>query len=53
MARQLVASVGPDESELFVYPGNEHLFLDCSLPTYDANAATLVTRRTLHFLSAL
>jgi hypothetical protein len=32
-----------DQAELFVYPGDEHLFLDSSLPTYDADAAALVT----------
>jgi dienelactone hydrolase len=52
-ARELVATVGPDRAELFVYPGNEHLFADRSLPTYDHEAAALVTQRTLHFLSVL
>ena len=50
-ARELVAMVGPDQGELFVYPGDEHLFLDSSLPSYDADAAALATQRTLHFLS--
>jgi hypothetical protein len=49
----LVATVGPELGELFVYPGREHLFLDRSLPTYDAGAAALVLQRTLHFLSML
>jgi dienelactone hydrolase len=52
-ARELVATIGPDQAELFVYPGDEHLFLDSSLPAYDADAAPLVTQRTLHFLSLL
>jgi dienelactone hydrolase len=52
-ARELVATVGPGLGELFVYPGGEHLFLDRSLPTYDPDAAALVTQRTLHFLSVL
>ena len=52
-ARELVATVGPDQAELFVYPGEEHLYVDSSLPTYDADAAALVTQRTLHFLSVL
>jgi dienelactone hydrolase len=52
-ARELVAVAGPTRAELFVYPGDEHLFVDSSLPTYDADAAALVTQRTLHFLSAL
>jgi dienelactone hydrolase len=50
-ARELVATVGPDLGDVFVYPGSEHLFLDRSLETYDADAAALVTQRTLHFLS--
>ena len=50
-ARELVATVGPDRAELFVYPGDEHLFVDSSLPSYDADAAALVLQRTLHFLS--
>jgi dienelactone hydrolase len=52
-ARDLVGTVGPELGELFVYPGDEHLFLDRSLPTYDPDAAALVTQRTLHFLSVL
>jgi dienelactone hydrolase len=52
-ARELVATVGPELGELFVYPGGRHLFLDRSLPTYDADAAALVTQRTLQFLSVL
>ena len=52
-ARDLVAAVGPDHADLFVYPGNEHLFLDSSLPSYDADAAALVIKRTRQFLSVL
>jgi len=52
-ARDLVAKIGPDQAELFVYPGDEHLFIDSSLPTYDGDAAALVTQRTLQFLSVL
>jgi dienelactone hydrolase len=52
-ARELVAIVGPDQAELFVYPGDEHLFVDSSLPSYDPDAAALVTRRTLQFLAAV
>ena len=47
-ARDLVA-VGADHAELFVYPGNEHLFFDSSLPSYDADAAALVMQRTRQF----
>ena len=52
-ARELVATIGPDRAELFVYPGDEHLFVDSSLPSYDADAAALVLQRTLHFLSVM
>src|SRR5215470_9851642 len=34
-ARELVATVGPELAELFVYPGDRHLFTDSSLPSYD------------------
>jgi dienelactone hydrolase len=48
-ARALVESA-PD-AELFLYPGDQHLFADSSLPAYDEKAATLLTERTLAFLS--
>ena len=48
-ARQLVEQV-PD-AELFTYPGNEHLFADPSLPSYDAEAAALLSSRVLQFLA--
>jgi len=47
-ARALVAEV--DDAELFTYPGNQHLFADASLSTYDADAAALLTERVLRFL---
>lgn len=50
-ARELVATVGPELAELFVYPGDEHLFADRSLPSYDADAAALLTQRSLQLLS--
>jgi dienelactone hydrolase len=49
-ARELVATVGPERAELFVYPGDQHLFGDSSLPSYDAEAAALATQRALEFL---
>jgi dienelactone hydrolase len=49
-ARELVATVG-ERAELFVYPGDQHLFADSSLPSYDAAAATLLTERVLAFLA--
>ena len=47
-ARAIVASA-PD-AELFLYPGDQHYFADSSLPSYDAEAAALLTRRVLAFL---
>lgn len=52
-ARELVETVGPDLAELFVYPGDQHLFADSSLPSYDADAATLVLQRSGEFLDRL
>jgi dienelactone hydrolase len=49
-ARELVEST--DDAELFVYPGDQHLFADSSLPAYDADAAALLKQRALDFLSA-
>ena len=48
-ARELVTTVG-DGAELFVYPGDKHLFTDNSLTSYDAAAAKLLTQRTIDFL---
>jgi dienelactone hydrolase len=48
-ARALVAST--DRAELFLYPGDEHLFADSSLPAYDPAAAALLTERVLAFLA--
>lgn len=47
-ARSLVDSV--DQAELFLYPGDEHLFADSSLAAYDPASATLLTERVLGFL---
>jgi dienelactone hydrolase len=49
-ARELVGSV--DGAELFLYPGDKHLFADSSLSDYDAQAATLLKERVLAFLNA-
>jgi dienelactone hydrolase len=49
-ARQLVETVGPERAELFVYPGDRHLFTDSSLPSYDADATALVLQRSGAFL---
>src|SRR6478735_7393681 len=47
-ARELVVDV--DGAELFLYPGNKHLFSDSSLPDYDETAAAIVLQRVLAFL---
>ena len=50
-AQDLVDST--DRAELFLYPGEEHLFADSSLPAYDAAAAALLTERVVAFLDGL
>ncbi len=49
-ARELVASTA--RGELFLYPGDQHYFLDPTLPSYDAQAAALVMQRTLALLGS-
>jgi dienelactone hydrolase len=48
-ARELVES--SEDAELFLYRGDQHLFADSSLSSYDQEAAKLLTRRVLDFLS--
>lgn len=48
VARQLVETI--PSAELFLYPGDKHLFADNSLPDYDNDAATLLKQRVLSFL---
>jgi dienelactone hydrolase len=50
-ARALVAEA--ENGKLFLYPGDQHYFADSSLPSYDAEATALLTRRVLNFLAAL
>jgi dienelactone hydrolase len=47
-AREIVDKVA--DAELFLYPGDQHYFADSSLPSYDADATRLLTRRVLEFL---
>jgi dienelactone hydrolase len=47
-AREIVATV--EDAELFLYPGDQHYFADSSLPSYDAEATALLTRRVIAFL---
>jgi dienelactone hydrolase len=49
-ARQLADTI--EIAELFLYPGDRHLFADSSLPDYDENAATLLKQRVLSFLNS-
>ena len=47
-ARKLVETT--EGAELFLYPGDRHLFADNSLPDYDEGAAQLLKQRVLGFL---
>jgi dienelactone hydrolase len=48
IARQLAEAI--EGAELFLYPGDRHLFADESGPDYDESAATLLRQRVLSFL---
>ena len=48
-ARELIRTI--DGAELFLYPGDRHLFADNSLPDYDERAAALLMQRVLAFLN--
>ena len=50
-ARELAASTAT--AELFVYPGDEHLFADSSLAAYDPEAAALLLERVRSFLASV
>jgi dienelactone hydrolase len=50
VARELDETV--ESAELFLYPGEQHLFADGSLPGYDEEAATLAKQRVLTFLGS-
>ena len=53
-ARQLVEEAASTAmAELFVYPGDRHLFADGSLSSYDPDATALLTERVLAFLGSL
>jgi dienelactone hydrolase len=51
VARTLAQTI--EGTELFLYPGDRHLFTDRSLPAYDAHAAALVRQRVLQFLAVI
>ena len=50
-ARALVEEV--EDAELFVYPGDRHLFTDPSLSSHDPDASALVRKRVQDFLARL
>jgi dienelactone hydrolase len=50
-AQALVAET--PQAELFLYPGDQHLFNDVSLPAYDADATATMLQRITAFLAAL
>jgi dienelactone hydrolase len=50
-ARALVDEA--EDAELFLYPGNDHLFADDSLPSFDANATALLKQRVFAFLERI
>ena len=49
-ARELVGTAGPELAQLYLYPGDKHLFADSSLPSYDPSAAALVIQRSRELL---
>jgi dienelactone hydrolase len=50
-ARALVEEA--EDGELFLYPGDQHLFADSSLSSYDADSAALLGQRVLAFLARI
>lgn len=48
VARELAERI--EGAELYLYPGNRHLFTDSSLPDYDEKATALLMERVLTFL---
>lgn len=51
VARELVSKI--ENAELFLYPGDGHLFADSSLSDFDEEAAALLKQRTLVFLEGV
>lgn len=48
IARELDHTV--EGAKLFLYPGDQHLFADSSVPGYDEKATALLTERVISFL---
>jgi dienelactone hydrolase len=51
VGRELAKTI--EGAELFLYPGDRHLFTDSSLSEYDEGAAALVKQRVLAFLGRI
>jgi dienelactone hydrolase len=51
IAHELAETI--ESAELFLYPGDRHLFTDNSLPVYDESAAKQVKQRVLAFLDGI
>ncbi len=52
-ARDLVVHAAAGTAELFLYPGDAHLFTDSSLPSFDPDATALVVDRARRLLDSL
>ena len=51
VARELAGTV--EGAEVFLYPGDKHLFVDNSVSDYDADTAALAMQRILSFLGRI
>jgi len=51
IARELDQTV--ESATLFLYPGDQHLFADDSVPDYDQKATALLTERVISFLDSI
>jgi dienelactone hydrolase len=51
VARELATTV--DGAEVFLYPGDRHLFTDDSIEEFDAGTTALVVERSLDFLARI
>jgi dienelactone hydrolase len=51
VARELAEKV--DGAEVFIYPGDRHLFTDDSIDEFDPQTAALVSERSLDFLARI
>lgn len=53
LAAALALAAQQETVEVFVYPGDQHLFADSSLPSFDAEANALLISRTIEFLDSI